>query len=411
MMALTNSSDLSPWTHLVMQMAENTPSVRHAAIAVSELYQCYGERNQPNAAAEHKALGHYNLAIHHVIGNDGTDRNTVLVVCILFICLEFLRGDAAHAITHVEHGHRIVGTGCDRRLLLVFRRLSVFPFFFSRTFPKHVTFLDDCSPDSTLMFPNLLEAEAALDVLAYRVIRLVRTADYHRLGLSDEISTLESVRSEQANLRKSIRCWEDGFQGLHHQVETKEHLLILKIRWLVMKIWVATCLNRSEMIFDRYLATFRRIIELAHLIPGPASHMSNKFSFTRGLSPLLQFVVIKCRHLTSRLRALELLNRLSRDRESLWDKSLLFAIGKRIIEREHDFASPLDMTSALSSYTEVNNRWPNDEQRIRDNVLQDAVETHRGVDGRQIIRRKICFLMKSNTGEVAPVLDWITIAT
>jgi hypothetical protein len=103
------------WSGCVLQFSLNEPAVRHAMIAVSAMYE---EESligySPCAGTEaHQAfvLQSYNKAIHSLIQASSANPESVrlpVMVAIIFVCLEFLRGNVDAAITHIESGVKIL---------------------------------------------------------------------------------------------------------------------------------------------------------------------------------------------------------------------------------------------------------------------------------------------------------------
>ncbi|OAQ59611.1 C6 zinc finger domain-containing protein [Pochonia chlamydosporia 170] len=385
--------DSSFWTKLVAQMVHSEPATRHAVLAISSLYENFDDtalqlhrsnRQAGTDTVDDFAIQHYNAAISHLISPQTScpaDINTVLLVCILFTCIEFLRGDTESAISHSQHGISLLNSGTDVKpeLVRVFRHLSIFPYFFGgeiSTFPV----LNDAQTVADT-FDTLDEALESLDWLLARAVRLVRASDFHRLGIGEESQPLEAVLHEQLTLEIDLDAWWTTFSSIRsgNNSEQAMTLLILEMRWLVCKIWANTCLASHETIYDEHLDKFTRIVEMATqaqtLMESVGDSIHHKFMFVMGFCPLLYFVVIKCRVLRLRLGALSLLKALSYIRETLWDASTLYAVGRRIVELEHGMGEG----EAAESVP--------DEVRVRDS----AVEA--GDDG-----RRLCLLVLGGDG-------------
>lgn len=202
--------------------------------------------------------------------------------------------------------------------------------------------------------------------------------------------------------------FRDGFRaGTKHEVT----LLLLEMRWLVAKVWTSTCLNPDETIYDWHVDTFNRVIELAkqaQAIGNVHATKSTKFSFVMGFSPLLHFVVLKCRYLKLRLAALALMTTLSCLRETLWDSDTMYAIGTRVIEIEHCIEVTPHEITRIQGIEESELALPADRQLIIDSSLEVVTEISTRSDGRKIVRRKICILVQSCSGGIETMHDWIT---
>ncbi|KHN94074.1 C6 zinc finger domain protein [Metarhizium album ARSEF 1941] len=444
--AMCGPLDSSFWTKLVAQMVHSEPATRHAVLAISWLYENFGHatcgtsvhgegeseatvtttttkkktttttRAVVHVARDDFAIRHYNAAISHLIGLQTScpaDLNTVLLVCILFTCIEFLRGDAESAISHSQHGISLLNSGADIKpeLLRVFRHLGIFPYFFGGEISASSALHLRAAHADAVAFDSLDDAVESLDCLLARAVRLVRASDHHRLGPGVPEQSLQTVIHEKDALEAHLDAWRSaldklrrGVRGPGRQVRTMT-LLVLQMRWLVCKIWANTCLAHSETMYDDHLDRFTRIADVAsraaQSLPGQraAPTCRNKFMFVMGFCPLLYFVATKCRFLRLRLRALSLLQRLSCMRETLWDASTLYAIGKRIVEIEHGLggltAEDVDAPMALPHAD-----LPADEARVRDCAVED-VDRDGGVT-----ERRVCFLMLGSEG-IERVYEWV----
>ncbi|EXM14576.1 hypothetical protein FOTG_17041 [Fusarium oxysporum f. sp. vasinfectum 25433] len=119
------------WTHLVMQLSESEPIVKHSLLAISSLYETREVQKTPPAMPS-LALQHYNAAIQGL----KTTQSDVLALlgCVLFTCIELLQSNNGTAIRHCAHGIAIMER-CDNpwareHLVPIFRRISVLPLLF-----------------------------------------------------------------------------------------------------------------------------------------------------------------------------------------------------------------------------------------------------------------------------------------
>ena len=93
------------------------PSLLHAAIAVGSVHQSFDKPSLfPNRSPMdlntqfalrqyNKAIGHLKVCLSRKI--DSSTRELVLMNCLMFACLDILRGQRASALTHVANGLRI----------------------------------------------------------------------------------------------------------------------------------------------------------------------------------------------------------------------------------------------------------------------------------------------------------------
>ncbi|KEF53083.1 uncharacterized protein A1O9_10991 [Exophiala aquamarina CBS 119918] len=407
------------WTQDVPQAAYSEPAVGHAVLAISSLYESFVVQRSSctiESTLSNDAIRHYNSAIKCLTTPGPVSIDTVLLTCILFVCAEFLCGNAQAAITHVTHGFSLIDTSVtDSDVLSMLRHLAIFPHFFSHDIPNiPLPYYGDW-PKIDGALKSLSYAQESLDSLSCHIVRLVRMADRHRLGMGPELQSFECAMLKQKALEQDLENWRSAFNTLRRNLRPRSKhelcLLLLEMRWLVARIWTSTCISPDEMIFDDHRESFYRIVELASQAKTQrnlAGSARGKFSFTMGFSPLLHFVVLKCRYLKLRLTALTLMWDLSCSRESLWDYATMYAIGTRIIEKEHGIPvlSPEKITEVRGCLSDQQ-ALPRDWQRVRDSALEPDTKLFTDDHGTKIWRTKIRFLVKPGSGPVQAIYDWV----
>ncbi|KAK3954506.1 hypothetical protein QBC32DRAFT_384070 [Pseudoneurospora amorphoporcata] len=391
----SGSLDDDFWTHVVSRASYQNPVVRHAVVAISSICELIRDPSVKGQALVkfpkgRYAIGHYNRALQEISKTD--DEAMVIFVCILFVCIEILQGNREAAISHCHHGVQILNQlngGKSKvnssnsilsrdQLLNPFARLSIFPFFYGSTvdvFPNLLRNGSEApeSPDGTYgaatsasnsALTVLDELRSGLDLLVARAMRFLRSADLYRIGPSRHEPVPFQILTEQANLTKSIDDWLVRFtifSAVHSPTEDAAGLFYqMRMKSYITKIWIATALDRTEMVYDRFVPLFREIVDMAGRYlaaeksrprgpspprstsaseeDGPAfatSQTKPRFVYEMAYLPMLYFVVMRCRHLETRVTALEHMTTLSALHQGLWDSTLTFCIGWRLIEIEH----------------------------------------------------------------------------
>ena len=128
---LASYFDAEFWTRLVVQMSYVEPTIRHAIVALGSLH----EQRELGAKKMLPLMGHsleaeplgvsmplpktrpgvenplaiaqYNKAIMHLsnrLSSSDASIEVALLACILFVCVEFLRGDSNPAVNHFKSG-------------------------------------------------------------------------------------------------------------------------------------------------------------------------------------------------------------------------------------------------------------------------------------------------------------------
>ncbi|RDW73412.1 hypothetical protein BP6252_07319 [Coleophoma cylindrospora] len=409
------------WTQLVAQIGQQEPAVHHAVVAISSMYEQMSITHHSSLESPRArfAIGQYNLALKE-LSSHVKDESTVVLVCILFMCIETLQENKQAAIAHCRHGITILnrcngGSAWVRaHLLPIFTRLSIFPFFFGASVENFPS-LGDLASDIPKSFTTLDESCFALDSLVSRSIRLIRSVDSYRLKVTNAAFIPASLYEEQSSVDSSLEAWQERFSSFRLKNPPSHDLvgsyLILEMKYLVSKIWLKSSFECSEMVYDRHLDKFQQLVNLAQQILPWETKRSKvtskpKFVFEMGYLPLLYFAVIKCRDLRIRLIALYSMKAICVHRESLWDADLLYVLGRRVIEIEHGIN--LETTSFEGS-PDLESQLPLDEMRIRDSVVTNDIRIRQDERGQSVSLRKVCFLVWSPGDGVDLMDEWVAI--
>lgn len=416
--ALASPLTGSFWARPVFQLAMQESAVRHAVLAISWLYERFDPLSYSSSSPDQHgpAIRHYNKALGQVATSTHFDADTVLLISVLFTCIEFLSGNAMAAIDHCRHGIHILKSmrRASPDISLIFRHLSIFPFFFGATasdFPLLP------SPEySSQHIDTLPQAAATLDCLMSRSVRFLRAFDSYRLGTVEMAELPCSLTTMENDLCQGLERWHRDFANFIPDTEPSNEnralLRSLKMRWLVCDIWIRIASSRDETCCDAYQDQFECIVALAReettsrTLPGTSK--PSVFKFEMGLAPLLHFVVLKCRFLPLRLEALALTRTLGCARESLWDAVLMYAIGSRIIEWEHGIELSPRLSEGELQHTHLEHVLPGDNQRIRDMYLEEEIQVHVNYGGAKVTRRRIAFFVRRDAeAQVKIARDWI----
>ncbi|KAH6895984.1 hypothetical protein B0T10DRAFT_479257 [Thelonectria olida] len=413
---LSGPFDPSFWTHLVAQATHHEPATRHAVLAISSFFETFSETTCV-AADNPFAIQHYNRAIKRLLTEPMHDVDSVLTVCVLFICIEFLRGDKEAAINHTRHGIRLLSTKRGpSQLTPVFCYIHLFPLFFGATVTEIPLMVDGPGPGST--FQSMLEAKHSLDVIMARTVWLVRRTEGWQIGATpeEENGPTPAMFEEQRELAESYRAWDGSFARFQARqgTETKKDAasLALRIRWLTCSIWVDNCLKKGEMMYDAYREQGKSMVEMARcaLALDEKAGRRKKFMFDMGFSPILHFLALKCRYLHTRVAALALLKGLACPRESLWDAVAMQAVGRKVIEVEHDIELRPEAVRVDNEFSDDEAGLPPEKDRIRGYVLLDR-DDFRAKEGVSVYQRPVCLLAFGEDGGLARRHEWVTVYT
>ncbi|KAI0878635.1 hypothetical protein GGS24DRAFT_442477 [Hypoxylon argillaceum] len=340
------SGPLDPyfWTHVVLQFSQMEPAVRHSVVAVGSLYEQAHRRPGMTALPHDNSLilSHYNAAIRHL--KTMKSESLILLVCILFVCIEFLRDNRVAAVEHLMHGISILkrmeeaSPWAKEYLSPLFRRLSVLPYFFAVGNISRDKLL--CLDDRIPSFSTLGDAQFYLDGILGRTIRLIRQGDVYRLGCMKHKPVWPDMLAEQDLTRTLLDQWHSSFVELVSKspepASTRVHQCNMSIRYLICCVWAETSFEFYQTAYDRYLDTFRSMVDSAGVIESSGYNTKTiKFTFEMGFIPMLYFIITRCRCLDTRLRALSLMKRLGAVKENMWEIVTMFASARRIVEIEH----------------------------------------------------------------------------
>ena len=306
------------------------------------------------------ALIHYNKAIAALslrIDNSSVPIEVVLLACILFVCIEFLRGDIQPALKHFRAGMNIALQSLSDRSSITSTTLdrirkNMLPFFSRVEFLsivmgndvdwEYAVPLEKAVPKS---FTNMRQARESLVHLMNLSVRFIRDNRFRRyLGVD---LTAEAAR--QGALHTQLGKWEGTFSSLilSDSIGASEmHAArVLRLHQIIASIWSGMALRPDESKADSWNLLFEQAVSIAHVIQasiGDLEHCgSPSFLFDVEIVSPLWFVVTKCRHPIIRRRAVDILRRTVR-REGLWDSQLASAIAERLMAIEERSLQILD---------------------------------------------------------------------
>ncbi|RMX84987.1 hypothetical protein D0869_04171 [Hortaea werneckii] len=403
---LSSYFDADFWTRLVFQISSAEPSIRHAMVAVGALH-LQREKGTVTLSMDEKAhqrdplatsmpvrkptqvhedpfaLVQYNKAIVHLAKRlqDPTAATEIaLLACILFVCIEFLRGEAELAINHFKSGmgiaihslnfqSRRLAKPASERLrndtLPFFNRLELLSTLFGNDAPwEYPVALQYVIPEE---FANVKEARDSLVHLmnlSLRFIRYMKYRKYDRIVLPDDLA-------RQQTLHQHVMEWEEKFDTLLANdisltAKDLDATKILRVHQRVMHIWLLASTQPEECRTDVFTEQFEDIVSLGEALQTEAGTCEQRqeyattFLFDMVIVSPMYFVATKCRHPQIRRRAIKLLRHTKR-RESLWDSNVSAAIAERVVAIEEQHLPPFSI-----------NQFPAEKHRIHNSHIQSV---------------------------------------
>ncbi|KAI9775345.1 MAG: hypothetical protein M1839_001261 [Geoglossum umbratile] len=349
------------WSRL-LQLSHVEPAIHHAMIAVGsihEQYEMYGAgavqaANNLGEASRRLAVLEYNKATNSLIKRLSTDPNAVLTTvaaCLLFISIEFLRGEIDLGLDHLQSGLNILTTWregpktstessiVEEEILPVFERLSMTSSLFGRLASQ---LCPDVStlPSVQVTFDSLSGARKSLVGLVNLSVQFIRSV----LRRKNRFEVVFEDIVQQTHLEGLLHQWEESFEVLvtrKNQTQLERNSVnILRIHQKSILIWLLTSLSPNETSYDQYNEIFECAINMAteELVdaytnpPSPGQRPSN-FSFEMQLIAPLYFIATKCRVKWIRRKAIALLFRTT-SKEGPWDSIRSAKVAERVVSME-----------------------------------------------------------------------------
>lgn len=332
------------WSKDIIQMAENDCSVRYALVCLSNFYESIYKDGASSAEKQQCGLAFYNMAIGSLYRRfeNATRDYTVIVVCIIFICTDLLRGEHLTAMKHFEGATGLIKEweessqgnfaddemGMARQIIRpMLRWLNTLPFILGTPFKTiswtPATTLDPKSSGNP--FGTIAGATADLMQIVFKCMDYLKRCRGVRYAVTQD----ETVLMLQADLLDSVDAWKEKLRSSSRSLQfmasvTREYnLQMLTCAGNVVEARVFTSLHGPESVWDRYRDLFEDIIlaaERALEAPGIIAppERSSRFCFGIGPVTLLQLVAWKCRWPHIRRRAIQTL-RSAKRRETVFD--------------------------------------------------------------------------------------------
>lgn len=381
---LSGSRQTIFWTVTTLSLAHENTAVRRASLALGSAFEAaevkIGWRGD---AMDSDALRHYNLAIQDIISNKtNMTIETVLVLCIIFVCIEFSYGNPAEAFKHLCHGITLFNTSdASPQIGSMLRHLSVEPRAFGADISPLPVIRNTVHHASSSRVTSVRDLEMMLDPLTYDCARLqpvgnVRQPITDSGSDSHEDLDEKDIEANREKVEQELDSWWAQFHDYKSSlsrtmtIKSDQTLLLLEVRWLAAKIWNSTAYGSSEYMFDAHLSSFRRIVDASFKAKQSCSEAQERLAFKIGFNSFLYFTAAKCRHLQVRLMALSLMENPSPEQqqqreqgEAMWHQPMLCVVARKIVEMEHSASIQLWGGFYLSEGAEQQN-WPLGTERV-----------------------------------------------
>ncbi|KAL4890079.1 hypothetical protein BDV59DRAFT_99353 [Aspergillus ambiguus] len=366
------------WRYSVLQLSLSEPAIRQALAAIGSVYEHAGSSinlcsSISKTTQPRFPLLLYNKAIQSVIAKaSDTDAIPVVIVAsILFACLEFLRGEAVAASTHIDGGIKLLQKWRQHdgeypkgqpwpQTLSSFQShfietelapiLSLFNINSSEfnPVPRSRIILNGIDDQGLIViapeFQTLREARVAFtDIVTTTVSAFQRIDESLKIGKLPDLDLMILFNGIQSRFHR----WEDNFRNLRKKQQgiwnthQKNAAAVLRIMWISAIIGIRSYLTEAESDWDAYRTEYEEVIELIETLLSDSNHYPDELSKTLSLDSGLIFplhgVAWKCRWPCLRRKGLNLLLRMPK-REWLLEAEQYHVIFSRIMELEEMYA-------------------------------------------------------------------------
>jgi len=339
------------WDRLVLRISHTEPSVRHALLGLSSLCETYESQGLTETHEDSRmqfALKQYNKAVGLLADSLSSSQpplEVILTSCLVFVWLEFMRNDLDAGLRHLKGGLKILDDFrqsskstastspsqlIDASLIRSFSRLEIQAIIYgSRTLEFVSEGHGRIRKGVPASFFSIEEARSTLHTLLGTVSRFVRRIE--------DTGSLESTTnshpwfdplSSEAT-RQSLLDQFQGWQGAinHSPAIVPESpnprqnagMCLLHMYHKTVTVLLETLFTQSQMIYDHYDSCFDQVLTLADQLIRNSQHMGRIIFFDMGVMAPLFYVVLKCRNLALRRKALSLLE-LAPCREGMWSR-------------------------------------------------------------------------------------------
>lgn len=365
------------WGGPVIQLAISQPAVRHALLALSSLHERVSMPRSVRAlhggGGTAFAYAEYGKAITAVRswGTATAEPAVVpLLVCILFICIEFLGSYEDAALVHILQGRQILSRlnpddpspamDLVRRVLApMYARLSLTSFTFGmrpERIPEGFTHIRPGAggrqAEVPLVFETLKEARDSMFWLVDEGLRLSTSGKPAVFNPATDPEEMRMLVDWQEWLLGQLRRWDAAFTVLkttlpmdmnggvgERTTRALQDLLLMYYHTSV--VWASTALTPHEAAYDNYTPSFSAIVSHASSVIAASSSAQDSsvaFTFESEIIPPVFWAATKCRHPLLRRAALRLLGRaeVKHRREGLWRANVSYAVAKKVTEIEEE---------------------------------------------------------------------------
>ena len=212
---------------------------------------------------------------------------------------------------------------------------------------------------------NLTDSRRRLYAISDTCLRFIGEASPKAAMFQIDVDDL----AEQVRLQIMLDAWCDRLDELLQRMQAAgspanlDALNMLLVHYKVIYIWIRVCTTAGETATDSYRIDFEKLLYYVEQIvkPDAGATIPQPLSFDTHVLGPLYYTALKCRHPTTRRRALKLLQ-LAPRREGLWNAHHAYVTAQRVIEMEEMHVNGQDLPDETSRVHGL--PLPDDEARI-----------------------------------------------
>ncbi|KAF5563967.1 transcriptional regulatory moc3 [Fusarium phyllophilum] len=321
------------WNTLVLQVSTQEKAVLYSLVALTSAHKSGMLSPAGIPENENFTLQHYNAAIfhlqHHLASGSKESIRIVAISCLIFICLEFMRGNIKTSADHLQNGLNLLpllnsqpymengalvlkaqNESIEDAVTEAFLRLYVYSARFHR-FARNYSIVtqDHALSGQSRSFPTVAVARQHLEMncsIAYTCLKQMLAS--YRLFLIQ--SRLQCCKSSDGS--RDLDCWlsllNNSYADSANSDSESLPLTLLRIHHNMAYVMAGTCLApRDELAYDLFKSSFDSIVSLSnHILEAAASVMAadiicgactEKFSFSADMGIILPlyYTILKCR--------------------------------------------------------------------------------------------------------------------
>ncbi|KAH7321522.1 hypothetical protein BKA65DRAFT_512360 [Rhexocercosporidium sp. MPI-PUGE-AT-0058] len=349
--SFSNHFNANLWKGLILQAAHTEPFVLHAVLAIGALTRSNTHAPMYPTPILEYSLKKYSLAsrmLSQRMKSGTADWKLTILGSLVFLALEVLQGHEMGALVHMRSGEAILKSlpsskpelltslaasgpkyepyvktdiGDSEDLVTAYTRLSI----------EEYPFLGLCGssytpePKFPLSFDSLTDARSSLNSI------IAATYSFYRRHGGVELKTLPleplpaKIAAELYDIQTLLQSWHqamDRFMAEQEEMDEATSLGIkaIMIQYLVAFIRTSTYFFQNQLVYDRYLAQFKELVDLttAAVSADHSPYLKSRgkgpcYTLDMAMAQPLYFVACRCRDPQLRRQAICVMGLVGKD--------------------------------------------------------------------------------------------------